>query len=993
MSLALAGPDRLLARYQRTGDPRALGKLFDRTAPELLRVAAWLAGNRADAEDLLQRTFLTVIETRATFDPSRRALPWLCGIVGNHARKLHEQRQRRLAATGQRAGERDPAHAAADAEFAASVAQVRAEIGTPYAEVLDLHLAEDLDAKDIAARLGRPAGTVRTQLVRALDLLRRRLPSGFVAGLALSASATSASLATVRAAIVGRAAALAPATAAVTTAFTFGGLLMGKKIVVVVPAFVLLLGGGAWAIVNANDDAPVRAEAPQLAVAGIASETPAPPDAAASLPAATRAAVATANEITPDADTATLVVRATWQHDGSPAASIGVMVMPQRPQLRVFEREGLTDASGTIVLGGIRPGPCGVTSPYSDVHWPELAAGSVTTLDLPVTRDGVVRGVIVDGDDRPVADARLWLSDRASWARGFEVARSDSNGRFELPLRGDQYIGARKAGHAPSRLRHLWPLPAADVTLRLSSLGGAIRGRVLGPDGAAIADAIVEVGQHGGHVVAGGTVNERYLMPTPETLRTDAYGSFLADGVASGSTEVHAWAAGHGHVLQRVQVASGRTSDVVLALPRAATIEGTVRDDKQRPVGNASVSVGDSGQFGSVRTHSNDQGRFRLEHVSPGTVEVLAELDPAYAFTTLQLEPGQVATCDPVLGTRQLAGTLVGPHGAPIAGYEIGTFADSAPVESATTDGAGRFVLTGMRGPTVDLVVSLRGMGIAQRNSVSLDEADLVVRLTSAEVPSATIRGRIVDERGGGLPKAISVMNAATSFATRVEGNLDGTFVCDALPAGTYWLSIDGHPFGRVRLPPIEVSAGENRVLDDVVLSPPGRVELVLRGAEVPAGCLVMFVRDDGTETYVMSPDGNRAAGELTCGGYTAMTQVGDLAGAASFAVHAGKTAHVDLVLAPSVQVAVEFFCQPAPKPGETVRTVARDAAGNVVAAAILDFRVRQPDGPPRSRFRVPPGPCVLETRHSDGRTVTTTFTAGPVIAKEQTVVVELPAK
>lgn len=32
------GPDRLFRRYRETGDPRYLGRVFDRTAPELLRV-------------------------------------------------------------------------------------------------------------------------------------------------------------------------------------------------------------------------------------------------------------------------------------------------------------------------------------------------------------------------------------------------------------------------------------------------------------------------------------------------------------------------------------------------------------------------------------------------------------------------------------------------------------------------------------------------------------------------------------------------------------------------------------------------------------------------------------------------------------------------------------------------------------------------------------------------------------------------------------------
>lgn len=36
------GPDRLFRRYRETGDPRYLGRVFDRTAPELLRIAEYL---------------------------------------------------------------------------------------------------------------------------------------------------------------------------------------------------------------------------------------------------------------------------------------------------------------------------------------------------------------------------------------------------------------------------------------------------------------------------------------------------------------------------------------------------------------------------------------------------------------------------------------------------------------------------------------------------------------------------------------------------------------------------------------------------------------------------------------------------------------------------------------------------------------------------------------------------------------------------------------
>ncbi|MCA8976440.1 MAG: sigma-70 family RNA polymerase sigma factor, partial [Planctomycetes bacterium] len=199
-------PDRLLRRYSRTGDPRLLGRLFDRTAPELLRVALWLCRNRDDAEDLLQRTFVTVIEVRERYDSKRRALPWLCGILGNHARKLHARRDRgRLCATDP-VRERDPSDEAAVVEFHEILARLRGDVGEPYSEVLDLHLGRGLDAGEIATLLDRPASTVRTQLARGMDRLRRRLPRGLIAGIApalvLSTAATAALLSAARAVVM-----------------------------------------------------------------------------------------------------------------------------------------------------------------------------------------------------------------------------------------------------------------------------------------------------------------------------------------------------------------------------------------------------------------------------------------------------------------------------------------------------------------------------------------------------------------------------------------------------------------------------------------------------------------------------------------------------------------------------------------------------------------------------------------------------------------------
>ncbi|MEQ1634610.1 MAG: RNA polymerase sigma factor, partial [Planctomycetota bacterium] len=279
MSLFPAAVDRQFAQFCRTGDAEALGKVFDRTAPHLLRVACWLAGNRADAEDLVQRTFLAAIESREAF-AGGRAMPWLLGILGNHVRRLRRERARPAPSLPQPTA--DPQALAAERELQTRMRSLRDELGEPYAEVLRLHLEEGHNAKEIAERLQRPAGTVRTQLMRGMELMRKRLPDGFVAGGALALvaghAASATAIGTIRAVVVPAANAAAPAVAA--SVVLVGGFLVSKKVLLSASLLVALSVLGPWL---AWPDAPVESAAttgvsPVAATAGssaIAGDEPA----------------------------------------------------------------------------------------------------------------------------------------------------------------------------------------------------------------------------------------------------------------------------------------------------------------------------------------------------------------------------------------------------------------------------------------------------------------------------------------------------------------------------------------------------------------------------------------------------------------------------------------------------------------------------------------------------------------------------------------------
>jgi len=86
-------PEQDFVRWRERADVHALGCVFDVLAPELLIVAAHVAG-RSAAEDLVQAAFLQAITDGARWDSSRPLLPWLVGILTNLALREREKARR-----------------------------------------------------------------------------------------------------------------------------------------------------------------------------------------------------------------------------------------------------------------------------------------------------------------------------------------------------------------------------------------------------------------------------------------------------------------------------------------------------------------------------------------------------------------------------------------------------------------------------------------------------------------------------------------------------------------------------------------------------------------------------------------------------------------------------------------------------------------------------------------------------------------------------------
>lgn len=241
MDVKIGELEELFERYRSQQDLRALSKLFDLAAPELLRLAVHMAPDVGSAEDLVQQTFLAAIEKPRHWRAGEPLLPWLFGILSKLAKKQRRFMRRspepdRLA---QRSAE-DPARHTLDAETQSVVRSALEGLPELYREVVRASLFDEKPPHEIARELERAPGTVRMQLLRGLELLRRALPGGLAGGaLVLCGTRGEAAL---KAAVLEKAAA-APAVLATST-LTLGGLLVSTKAIVAV--LVAVTGLCAW---------------------------------------------------------------------------------------------------------------------------------------------------------------------------------------------------------------------------------------------------------------------------------------------------------------------------------------------------------------------------------------------------------------------------------------------------------------------------------------------------------------------------------------------------------------------------------------------------------------------------------------------------------------------------------------------------------------------------------------------------------------------------
>jgi RNA polymerase sigma-70 factor (ECF subfamily) len=166
----------LIARAEAHNPEAGFGERIAENQRRVFQIAYGVLGNSADAEDVAQETFLRAYQKFDSLREAEKFRAWVNRIVFRLALNRQRSYRRRLARdTAWQTTETEVAvDGATYAEQQVMVERLRKEIERlpkKLRSVLQLSLVEEMEAADVGAVLGIPAGTVRSRVHTARKLL------------------------------------------------------------------------------------------------------------------------------------------------------------------------------------------------------------------------------------------------------------------------------------------------------------------------------------------------------------------------------------------------------------------------------------------------------------------------------------------------------------------------------------------------------------------------------------------------------------------------------------------------------------------------------------------------------------------------------------------------------------------------------------------------------------------------------------------------------
>jgi hypothetical protein len=476
--------------------------------------------------------------------------------------------------------------------------------------------------------------------------------------------------------------------------------------------------------------------------------------------------------------------------DGKPiaGATVRAIPMPARAATVSF-RGGLpdvvkatvakTDAAGVFKLEGLTGGPFALRAELAGLapaYAPGVPAGA--TLDLRLKPGLAVYGRVLDlTSQKPIAGATVTALEQDAARFGTSAAHTAvtaDNGTFKIAdcAPGVVTLGAIAPAKARAELERVAvrALPAGEEpkfetnTLYLRP-GGRLAGRVVGPDGKALADAVVTASGSDGSLMT-------MLRDGRLALRTDASGAFSFDGVPAGNKYTlravkQGFAADEAGPI--VVEAGTDRADIELKLVSGATLafrlvtaddvgvkDVDARLQSQNGGRRRGFAFGGGGDVDRDKIVAQGDGKFVVKALEAGTFDLTLS-PPDFADVTkegLKLRSGETVDLGTlrVKESKSVSGRLSDANGQPVTGASIsGLWFDGTTPHSRETKSLadGRYKISGLADdPVRNLWVRADGFAAASREGVAPGDTAVDFVL----VKTGSVVGKVVLPAGGAPP-------------------------------------------------------------------------------------------------------------------------------------------------------------------------------------------------------------------------------------------------
>lgn len=491
-------------------------------------------------------------------------------------------------------------------------------------------------------------------------------------------------------------------------------------------------------------------------------------------------------------------------------------------------RTAKSEDDGTFVFDKLVGRTYSLTASNAD-----LISGNVTyklmrsgdPLVIRLAEAASVRVTVSDEDAKPIGGADLVVGDVVR-----KTGRTDDKGQVTLrPIRpGWVVVQATAPGYAPGTGYATVGAAGAvgDIAITLHK-GFTVTGKVVDEAGRPIARA---------RIYASGGAWEDWLTESMgggerREVVSDAEGAFVIPALATGSHTISALDGDHAPETTKITVNDGPVSGVQLVMKAGGVVRGTVVDSGGQPVGFASVKLatadGNPWAKAARQTTSDERGSFEVRGLARSRYSARAESDAAAS----KVEAVDVATTPraelrlvlDIAGT--IAGMVVDETGAPVAEVSVHAFPDFlsnesnqalalAGMSSATSDGAGAFVVRGLPDGNYRVWAD---RGAAQ--GVNWGERGVTARTGDKAV-------RVVLAKGGGLAGKIALSSGKPPKLAYVQLGYqppaptsgDGAFTFKNLTPGNYNLTVRGPEFAELTKYSVEIKPGTTTDLGTVTV-------------------------------------------------------------------------------------------------------------------------------------------------------------------------------